>query len=280
MPSANSFPCRWVLTLLLATPLRAGVSADYRPPAVGMMPPGLDDSGAALADFRSGLLSSRAETDLSFQRDRWPCILQGAAWSKRQETLPPPATAARLIPLLKQVFAAEGLPAQLAWLAEVESTMDPAAVSKSGAIGLFQFKREAARRFDLLHEQGDHRGDPMRSAQAAARYLAHLYRQLGEWPLALAGYNAGEGRVDRLLRKHGARHYHEIAAHLPPETQVYVIKVMTTLALRENVKLGALPAPGEPSEGPAGSRPRGPAPSAPAAEKTRVPSPAADRSAG
>lgn len=186
--------------------------------------------------------TDRDEQD-TFSRDRWPCILKGALWSRKLESTPPPSQARQLIPRLKKAFSSEGVPAQLAWIAEVESTFVTNAVSKSGALGLFQFKTVAAKRFDLLKESADHRTEPDKSARAAARYLSHLHSRMGDWTLAVAAYNAGEGCVERLLRKHHARTFGEIAHHLPAQTQIYVIKVMTTLALRENTYLSALPAP-------------------------------------
>ncbi len=178
-----------------------------------------------------------------FSQKRWPHIMKGALWSKKQETTPLPVQAKHLIPRLKSAFAEEGVPSELAWVAEVESTLVTNAVSKTGALGLFQFKPTAAKRFDLLKESADHRTEPDKSARAAARYLSHLHSRLGDWTLAVAAYNAGEGCVERLLKQHGARTFGEIAIHLPPQTQVYVIKVMTTLSLRENTCLSALPAP-------------------------------------
>lgn len=191
----------------------------------------------------AGIPATDRDEQGTFSRDRWPCIIKGAAWSRKQEQTPPPAQARQLIPQLKKAFSSEGVPAQLVWIAEVESTLVTNAVSKSGALGLFQFKTVAAKRFDLLKESADHRTEPDKSARAAARYLSHLHSRMGDWTLAVAAYNAGEGCVKRLLQKHRARTFGEIAHYLPPQTQVYVIKVMTTLTLRENTHLSALPAP-------------------------------------
>ena len=150
------------------------------------------------------------------------------------------------MPRLKRCFGQEGLPQELAWVAEVESMLDTNAVSGSGARGLYQFKDEAARRFGLMQATADFRCEPDKSAQAAARYLTHLYSLFRDWTLSVAAYNAGEGCVGRLLKKHQTEQYATIAAELPPQTQVYVIKVMTTLALRENTHLSALPPPAGP----------------------------------
>jgi membrane-bound lytic murein transglycosylase D len=73
--------------------------------------------------------------------------------------------------------------------------------------------------------------------------LRRLHGRFGSWPLALAAYNAGEGRVSRLLTARKATTFAAIAADLPAETRLYVPKVLATLALREGIALGALPAP-------------------------------------
>lgn len=181
--------------------------------------------------------------DAAFRKHRWPSIVAGSLWTRRQTAgkLPPPAAA--LIPVLKKAFAAEGLPQELVWVAEVESTLKTNALSATGALGLFQFKPLTARHFGLMPAPDDFRTEPEKSAKAAAQYLSRLYAQFGDWRLAVAAYNAGEGCVRRQLARNKAVLYEQIAADLPPQTQVYVIKVMATLALRENTRLSALPAP-------------------------------------
>ncbi len=182
-------------------------------------------------------------SDESFAVRRLPSILKSIAWGRKMASSPRPASAETLMPRLKIVFASEGVPPELAWIAEVESSFNPSATSRSGARGLFQFMPITAKRFGLLTESGDQRTDPEPSARAAARYLSILYKRFQNWPLALAAYNAGEGRVEQLLKKHNAGSFNEIAADLPAETQEYVPKIMTTLVLRERTHLGALPSP-------------------------------------
>jgi membrane-bound lytic murein transglycosylase D len=164
-------------------------------------------------------------------------------WKKRVANRPAPARAAALVPELKSVFRAEGLPAELIWLAEVESGFDPHARSPAGAVGLFQFMPATAKRFGLNTERPDERQAPEKSARAAASYLRFLHRRFGSWPLALAGYNAGEGRVGRALRARGATSFEEIADALPLETRMYVPKIAAVIEQREGVALAALPPP-------------------------------------
>lgn len=164
-------------------------------------------------------------------------------WRRKVASRPAPARAADLVPRLKDVFRDEGVPAQWVWLAEVESSMNPAARSPVGAAGLFQFMPATAQRFGLSTSPRDERLVPERSARAAAQYLKVLHKQFGSWPLALAAYNAGEGRVSRTLKAKKASSFEGIQDALPLETQMYVPKVMATVALRENVDPSTLPGP-------------------------------------
>ncbi len=164
-------------------------------------------------------------------------------WKKRLANRPKPARADELVPQLKKIFRAEGLPEELVWLAEVESSMDPRARSPVGAAGLFQFMPPTAQRFGLKTGRPDERLLPDKSAQAAARYLRFLHSRFNSWPLALAAYNAGEGRVRRLLTRNSASSFEGIADDLPTETQMYVPKIAAVIELREGARLGDLPAP-------------------------------------
>ena len=158
-------------------------------------------------------------------------------WQKhlQQEDFPP---AARLyVRQLKSVFVQEGVPAELVWLAEVESRFEPQARSPAGAAGLFQLMPDTAELLGLSLSPRDDRVEPVKSARAAAQYLKYLYDKFGDWRLAIAAYNAGEGRVRRLLDQYDAHSYDEIASRLPAETQMYVPKVEATILRREGVAL-------------------------------------------
>jgi len=161
---------------------------------------------------------------------------------QRLHASPIPANAAELMPLLLARFASEGSPCELAWLAEVESTLNPNARSPSGACGLFQLMPDTAKGLGLSTWMPDDRTDPAKSAGAAARLLKKLYSHFGDWPLALAAYNAGEGRVSRALAARKGKTFADIAPALSVATRLYVPKVCATVALRTGVapeKLGA-----------------------------------------
>ena len=172
-----------------------------------------------------------------------PTIPYYDLWLERMRSRPLPARANELMPLLRAAFLAEGIPPEVAWLAEVESTLDPAARSPSGAKGLFQLMPETAKGLGLNTFMPDERANAEKSAHAAARYLRSLHTKFGEWPLAFAAYNAGEGRVQRLLKTRQAKSFAGIAAALPSETRMYVPKVCATIAVRAGVSPEKLAAP-------------------------------------
>ena len=154
-------------------------------------------------------------------------------WSKLLAGRPAPKRAARLVPSLKKIFSAQGVPEELVWMAEVESTFNSAARSPAGAVGLFQLMPATAEYLGLQVKPDDQRLDPTRNSRAAARYLNTLHARFEDWPLAIAAYNGGEGRVSKLLRANGASSFEGIADHLPGETRMYVPKVLATIRHRE-----------------------------------------------
>ena len=164
-------------------------------------------------------------------------------WLARMQASPRPSGAEKYVPLLRPVFSAGLVPADLVWLAEVESTFNPAAHSPAGAAGLFQLMPATAKELGLRTFLPDERSDPQKSAQAAARLLRNLHEKFRDWPLALAAYNAGAGRVQRALEKKKARTFAEIAPALSVETRLYVPKVLATLQVRAGVSPGTLTAP-------------------------------------
>ena len=167
-----------------------------------------------------------------------------ALWKDKLKGRPAPRRAKQLVPFLKKIFHAEGMPPELVWQAEVESSFNPEARSPVGARGLYQFMPATAKSFGLDEGPPDERLNPEKSARAAARYLKVLYKRFNSWPLALAAYNAGEGRVGKLLKQHRATTFSSVARHLPSETQMYVPKVLATVYHREGVDPEKLPPPG------------------------------------
>lgn len=173
-----------------------------------------------------------------------PLIPHYDLWLDRMRSRVVPPRAAALLPRLRPVFVAEGLSPALVWMAEAESSFNPDAVSPVGAKGLFQLMPATARELGLSTMLPDERGNPEKNAGAAARYLKFLHSRFGDWPLAIAAYNAGPGRVQRTLSARQAKTFAEISASLPSETRMYVPKVLAILTVRAEVGVENLPAPG------------------------------------
>src|SRR6185503_1502600 len=113
------------------------------------------------------------------------------------------ARGGRYLPHIREVFAEEGIPQDLAYTALVESAFKTSALSRAKARGVWQFIPATGRRFGLQQDWWvDERGDPEKATRAAARYLKSLYVMFGDWNLALAGYNAGEAKVQRGLARY------------------------------------------------------------------------------
>jgi membrane-bound lytic murein transglycosylase D len=166
-------------------------------------------------------------------------------WIERLAKTPVwPEAAKPFVSQLKPVFQAEGIPPELIWIAEVESSFNPQARSPAGAVGMFQLMPATAKRYGLRTWPLDHRLRPELSARAAAQYLRFLHQKFGDWRLALAAYNSGEGTVGKLTAPLKNPSFDAIAGRLPAETQLFVPKVEATVLRREGVKLSQLPRPG------------------------------------
>ncbi|TRX64595.1 lytic transglycosylase domain-containing protein [Carboxylicivirga sp. M1479] len=127
-------------------------------------------------------------------------------------------------PLFEEYLAKYDLPMELKYLAIVESALDPKAKSTSGAMGLWQFLYHASRMFDLkVDNYVDERCDPVKSTEAACRYLKYLHRNLNDWQLALAAYNGGIGVVQKAIERSGGKtNFWELQPYLPKAVQSYV----------------------------------------------------------
>ena len=129
------------------------------------------------------------------------------------------------MPFFEQALEKEGMPLELKYLPVIESALNPDAVSPAGAAGLWQFMIGTAKDMGLtVNSLVDERRDPIRSSEAAARYLKQLYKAYGDWSLAIASYNCGPGSVNRALRRAGGgkKDFWDIYYYLPSETRGYV----------------------------------------------------------
>lgn len=128
------------------------------------------------------------------------------------------------IPLFEEALEHHGLPLELKYLPIIESSLNPIARSKAGAVGLWQFMLATGKRYDLeVNSLVDERQDPVKSTWAAARYLKELYNIYGDWSLVIAAYNYGPGNVNKAIhRAGGVADYWTIYPYLPTETRGYV----------------------------------------------------------
>ncbi len=128
------------------------------------------------------------------------------------------------MPVFEETFNKYGLPDELKYLAVIESALNPLAVSRAGAKGMWQFMFQTAKAYGLeINSFVDERMDPFKSADAAARYLEESYRIFGDWNLAISSYNCGPGNVNKALRRNGGkRDFWSVYDYLPRETRGYV----------------------------------------------------------
>jgi membrane-bound lytic murein transglycosylase D len=142
----------------------------------------------------------------------------------------------RFISMARRIFKEEGVPQDLVWLCQVESAWSPIARSWAAAVGLWQFIPSTGANYGLKQDAWvDERSSFEKATRASARYLRWLAnRYAGNWELAMAAYNSGEGRVDGCVARSGYADFWEIHQMLPNETRNYVPNILATIIIAKN----------------------------------------------
>jgi hypothetical protein len=156
-------------------------------------------------------------------------------WIKRSD---------RVLPELSEALDEAGLPADLLYVAVIESDLRSEVSSPAGAVGLWQFMRATGRRYGLrIDRYVDERRHPWRATEAALRYLRELHEEFGDWFLAMAAYNSGERRVREAVAKQDERDYFSL--YLPGETRRYVYRALAAKLILEDPEAYGLSLPPE-----------------------------------
>jgi membrane-bound lytic murein transglycosylase D len=137
---------------------------------------------------------------------------------------------------MEAILRRDGVPTEIAYLPLIESGYRTSAVSRAGAVGPWQFMRATGRRYGLrIDTYVDERRDPVKSTEAAARYLGDLHEMFGDWHLALAAYNTGEANIARIIRRKGVDDYWEMKrrGYLYRETRHYVPRFLAALQIAQ-----------------------------------------------
>lgn len=205
----------------------APVILAYNTPDAPVRSEGDDDSTPPLIPYGSnGLASKAVEKNLGLFstriKDRF------SLWLSRS---------GRYIEMMKDILREKDVPEDIVFLSLIESGFNPNAYSIAKAVGPWQFIASTAKRYGLeINWWKDERRDPVKSTTAAAHYLKDLYGMFGSWNLAMAAYNAGEGRILRAMKKSKADNYWDLlpTQHIRDETKDYVPKFIAASLIASN----------------------------------------------
>ncbi len=141
-------------------------------------------------------------------------------------------------PIFEKALKDAGLPEELKFMTIIESSLNPLAVSKSGAVGPWQFMSATAKGYGLVMDSFvDERRDPVKASYAAAHYFVDAYKRVGDWLLTIAAFNCGTGAVTRAIAKSGGEaDFWKVRSFLPRETQNYVPAFIATVYLMNYYK--------------------------------------------
>lgn len=214
------------------------------------MMPALTSGGGSLTDSeRAILFQNKGRIARSVPDYASPLVEQQAAFflhTSRKTIEVTSKRAEKYLVYTKSVFRAHGMPEELAYLAVVESGYNPKARSSAGAAGAWQFMPFTGKKFGLQQDNWeDERLDIYSATVAAAQYLKKLYNDFGDWPTAIAAYNAGEGKMSRACKAAGERTFFGVLTknntldektRLREETRQYVPRFLAIVAIMENLE--------------------------------------------
>ncbi len=206
----------------------AGVPSQLKPPSedVAQLDEVIDESVDIKPYNIPMILNDSVENHLEYFKTRGREVFQ--RWLDRS---------ARYIPVMKNIFREKNLPEDLVYVAMIESGFNPYAVSWAKAVGPWQFMPATGKLYGLKIDWWiDERKDPVKSTQAAAEHLKDLHNLFGSWPLALASYNAGAGKVQRAVLRTRSEDFWDLKAsrYIRKETKNYVPKYMAATIIAKN----------------------------------------------
>lgn len=206
----------------------AGVPSQLKPPSedVAQLDEVIDDTADIKPYHIPMILNDSVENHLEYFKTRGRDVFQ--LWLDRS---------ARYIPVMKDIFREKNLPEDLVYVAMIESGFNPYAVSWARAVGPWQFMPATGKLYGLKIDWWiDERKDPIKSTYAAAEHLKDLHNLFGSWPLALASYNAGAGKVQRAVLRTRSDDFWDLKAsrYIRKETKNYVPKYMAATIIAKN----------------------------------------------
>jgi membrane-bound lytic murein transglycosylase D len=206
-----------------------GIPSEYIPPKedIAQVDEVLDESSFEVKPYHIPMiLNDSVENHLEYFKTRGRDVFQ--RWLDRS---------ARYIPMMKEIIREKNLPEDLVYVAMIESGFNPYAVSWAKAVGPWQFMPATGKNYGLKIDWWiDERKDPVKSTHAAAEHFKDLYNLFGSWPLAMASYNAGAGKVQRAVLRTRSEDFWDLKAsrYIRKETKNYIPKYMAATIIAKN----------------------------------------------
>ena len=240
MRAANQRPIV-ALGILAAVWALAGCSTSRKPADMAALAGDTSATARRGAGDQDPAANARHDgPDLDVEHPRVQTLVAGYQTTNRRSLERALERGSKYLPSMKSTLREEGVPPEFAYgVPIVESGYSLQATSHAGAVGPWQFIRGTGMRYGLrIDGYVDERRDPEKATRAAARYLRDLYDRFGDWHLALAAYNTGEGNIERIRDKQGCENFWEMRdrGYLPSETSEYVPKVLAAMEVASSPK--------------------------------------------